>query len=49
MPYSRDFADNFIMKENLGKRNSIKLGGSHALFEGLCRELYYERKLGQKI
>jgi len=36
------------MKENRGKRIVIKLGGSHALFEALCRKLYYERKLGQE-
>jgi len=37
MPYLNDFVDNSIMeKKNLGKKNSIKLGGSHALFEGLC-------------
>ncbi len=48
MPYLWDFVDNSIMKENQGKRIAIKLGGSHALFEGLCRQLYYERKLGQE-
>jgi hypothetical protein len=37
MPYLRDFVDNSIMKENQGKRIVIKLRGSHALFEGLCR------------
>ncbi len=37
MPYLLDFVDNSIMKENQGKRIAIKLGGSHALFEGLCR------------
>jgi hypothetical protein len=37
MPYLRDFVDNSIMKENQGKRIAIKLGGSHALFEGPCK------------